>query len=408
MSRTGRSSIRSVLTVKDLEIFVDTYHISERFSSTLPGPDDPAECSSERIVISTLSFSSCGVCYPFSAFKVDLLENFGIHFSKPHPLAFMRVVHFELSCVAVAGEPSVPLFCMFYKLVSDGDWFTFAKRKDSVSPLCYSFMPTSTYPKEWKNRFIFASAEMMPGSPPPLRDPKAPIEDIVPVLSADEIVQWKRIHLWFWSYAEMTLWGLLQGDYRDIKFMVRDKVDPDMSRALERKAPGMGSSVHVEDSVAAERDEKASSEDAGDSWGSLWGSSKAPIVIPPVLASSRVMDKTPEVSVARVDPAFDISPLQDTGTSKPSHPEGLPSRSPLAPLFAEGLPVPYVPKWKITTSSVVGNPETARDFLDHVVPPPHKFMNFALNPNVFDDQYSMSLCEGFFRGGGDWYVAVGG
>ncbi|KAJ0434086.1 hypothetical protein HanIR_Chr17g0877481 [Helianthus annuus] len=318
-------------------------------------------------------------------------------------------------------------------------------RKDSVSPLCYSFMPTSTYPKEWKNRFIFASAEMMPESPPPLRDPKAPIEDIVPVLSADEIVQWKRIHLWFWSYAEMTLCGLLQGDCRDIKFMVGDKVDPDMSRALERKAPGMGSSVHVEDSVAAERDEKASSEDAGDSRGSLWlklrsasgqkpfpatkaaseippvgikgslskhlrssslvsepllGSSKAPIVIPPVPASSRVMDKTPEVSVARVDPAFDISPLQATGTSKPSHPEGLPSRSLLAPLFAEGLPVPYVPKWKITTSSVVGNPETAQDFLDHVVPPPHKFMNFALNPNFFDDQYSMSLCEGFFRGGG--------
>ncbi|KAF5790597.1 hypothetical protein HanXRQr2_Chr09g0385091 [Helianthus annuus] len=27
-------------------------------------------------------------------------------------------------------------------------------------------------------------------------------------------------------------------------------------------------------------------------------------------------------------------------------------------------------------------------------------MNFALNPDLFDDQYSMSLCEGFFRGAG--------
>ncbi|KAF5763872.1 hypothetical protein HanXRQr2_Chr15g0685431 [Helianthus annuus] len=83
----------------------------------------------------------------------------------------MRVMHFELSCVAVTGEPSVPLFCMFYKLVSDGDWFTFAKRKHSVSPPCYSFMPISTYPKEWKNRFIFSSTMMMPESPP-LRDPR--------------------------------------------------------------------------------------------------------------------------------------------------------------------------------------------------------------------------------------------
>ncbi|KAJ0450636.1 hypothetical protein HanHA300_Chr15g0558451 [Helianthus annuus] len=459
MRRTDRSLIRSVLTAKDLEIFVDTYRIPERFSPTLHGPNDPAECSPERIVIYTLSFSFCGIRYPLSAFKVDLLKHFGIHFSQLHPLAFMRVVHFELSCVAVVGEPSVPLFCMFYKLVSDGDWFTFAKRKHSVSPPCYSFMPTSTYPKEWKNRFIFASTMMMPESPP-LRDPKAPIEDSVPVLSADEIVQWKRMYenptraftfpegvlamgglspLYsvrpkaFFGKKEMTLWGLLQGDCRDIKFM----------------APGTGSSVHVKDSVAVERDEKASSKEAGDSQGSLrvksssddeddedlesrllrkrkiaqtsspkvapaprnirlrlrsasgqkpfpatkaaseippvgtkgslskhlrssrlvreplLGSSKAPIVIPPVPASSRVKDP-------RVDPAFDISPLQATGTSKPSHPEGLPSRSALAPLFAECLLVLYVPKWKITTSTIGGTPETARDFLDHAIPPPHK------------------------------------
>ncbi|KAJ0790123.1 hypothetical protein HanPI659440_Chr05g0211391 [Helianthus annuus] len=367
----------------------------------------------------------------------------------------MRVVHFELSCVAVA-------------------------------------------------------AAILPESPP-LRDPKAPIEDNVPILSADNIVQWKRMYenptrvftfpegvlamgglspLYyvhpraFYGKKEMTLWGLLQGDCSDIKFMVGDKVDPDMSRALEKKALGTGSSVHVEDYDAVEKGEKTSSEEAGDSRGSLrekgssddeddedlesrllrkrkivqtsspkvaldprnirlrlrsasgqkpfpatkaasevppvgtkgslskhlrssslvseplLGSSKAPIVIPPAPASSRVKDKAPEASVTRVNPAFDISPLQAAGTSKPSQPEDLPSQSPLAPLFAEGLPVPYVPKWKITTSTVVGTPETARDFLDHVVPPPHKFMNFALNPDLFDDQYSMSLCEGFFRGAG--------
>ncbi|KAJ0733288.1 hypothetical protein HanPI659440_Chr11g0406631 [Helianthus annuus] len=193
MSRTGRSSIRSVLTAKDLELFVDAYQIPERFSPTLPDPDEPTECSPDRIVIYTLSFSSCGVRYPLSAFKVNHLRHFGVHFSQLHPLGFMRVVHFELSCVAVSGEPSVPLFCMFYKLISDGDWFTFAKRKDSVSPHCYSFMPTSTYPKELKSRFIFVSAAMILESPP-LRDPKASIEDSIPVLSPDEIVQWKRMY----------------------------------------------------------------------------------------------------------------------------------------------------------------------------------------------------------------------
>ncbi|KAJ0434108.1 hypothetical protein HanOQP8_Chr17g0664761 [Helianthus annuus] len=193
MSRTGRSSIHSILTAKDLEVFVDAYKIPERFSPTLPGPDEPAECTPDRIVIYTLSFSSCGVHYPLSVFKVNLLRHFGVHFSQLHPVGFMRVVHFELSCVAVSGEPSVPLFCMFYKLISDRDWFTFAKRKDSVSSPCYSFMPTSTYPKEWKSRFIFVSTAMIPESLP-LRDPKATIEDSIPVLSADEIIQWKRMY----------------------------------------------------------------------------------------------------------------------------------------------------------------------------------------------------------------------
>ncbi|MFS7921219.1 hypothetical protein Hanom_Chr03g00234221 [Helianthus anomalus] len=170
MSRTGLSTIRSVLTARDLESFVET-----------------SECTPNWIVLYTLSFSSCGVRYPLSSFKVDLLRHFKVHFSHLHPLGFMRVVHFELSCVAVSGEPSIPLFCMFYKLISDRDWFTFAKRKDNISQPCYSFMPTSTYPKEWKSRFIFVSAAMMPESPP-LRDAKAAIEDSIPVLSVDEIV----------------------------------------------------------------------------------------------------------------------------------------------------------------------------------------------------------------------------
>ncbi|KAJ0710136.1 hypothetical protein HanOQP8_Chr09g0308741 [Helianthus annuus] len=133
---------------------------------------------------------------------------------------------------------------------------------------------------------------------------------------------------------------------------------------------------------------------------SLLGSSKAPIEIPTTPSSSRVWDKTPEISADRIIPAFDVSPLRATGTSKPSHPEGLVSQSLLAPLFADALLVPYVPKWKITLSTIVGTPETARDFLAHAVPPSHKFMNSALRSDLFDDQYSMSLCKGFFRGAG--------
>ncbi|MFS7941960.1 hypothetical protein Hanom_Chr06g00482461 [Helianthus anomalus] len=251
----------------------------------------------------------------------------------------------------------------------------------------------------------------------------------------------------------MTLWGLLQGDCRDAKFMVGDKVEPNMSRGVEKKVPGTGSSVQAENDAVEGKDEEGSSDGKEDSRGSLRMksssndvgdedlesrlirkrkaartnspktfpatnaaselppigtkgslskhlSSKAPIEIPTAPSSSRVRDKTPEISVAHITPAFDVSPLHATGTSKPSHPEGLVSQAPLAPLFADALPVPYVPKWKITPSTVVGTPETARDFLAHAVTLSHKFMNSALRSDLFDDQYSISLCEGFFRGAG--------
>ncbi|MFS7955498.1 hypothetical protein Hanom_Chr07g00643421 [Helianthus anomalus] len=132
----------------------------------------------------------------------------------------------------------------------------------------------------------------------------------------------------------------------------------------------------------------------------LQGSSHAPIEIPNAPSSSRVRDKTPEVSDARIVPAFEISPHHATGTSKPSHFEGFASRSPLAPLFADALLVLYASKWKITKSSVVGTPEIAWDYLTHTIPPSHRFMNSALRDDLFDDQYSMSLCEGHFRGVG--------
>ncbi|KAJ0437435.1 hypothetical protein HanHA300_Chr16g0602121 [Helianthus annuus] len=107
-------------------------------------------------------------------------------------------------------------------------------------------MPTSTYPKDWKSRFIFASATMIPESPQP-RDVEATIEDSIPALSADETVQWKRMcenptraftfsegilamgglspsysvrPRAFFGKKELTLWRLLQGDSRDVKFVV--------------------------------------------------------------------------------------------------------------------------------------------------------------------------------------------
>ncbi|KAJ0782885.1 hypothetical protein HanLR1_Chr01g0013281 [Helianthus annuus] len=125
MSRKGRSLIRSIGTKEELESFFTAYKIWSEFTPSLPGLNDPVVCSPERIVVYTLSFSFCGVRYPLSPFKMALLKHYCIRFSQLHPLAFMRIVHLELSSAAFAGEPSLPLFRRFYRLRSDGDRFTF-------------------------------------------------------------------------------------------------------------------------------------------------------------------------------------------------------------------------------------------------------------------------------------------
>ena len=106
------------------------------------------------------------------------------------------------------------------------------------------------------------------------------------------------------------------------------------------------------------------------------------------------------MGIARFSSAFELSPSHATRTSKPTLLEGPTHRSPLAPLFADAITLTYVPKWKVSHSSVIGTPEAARDFLTHDVPPSHKFVNSALRDDLFEDQYNMSLSESFFRGAG--------
>ncbi|KAJ0694829.1 hypothetical protein HanPI659440_Chr15g0613251 [Helianthus annuus] len=266
MSRKGRALILSIVTQEELESFVTSYRIPSNLLPSLPGPNDPVTYSSERIVIYTLSFSFSGVRYPLSLFKINLLKHYGIHFSQLHPLAFLRIVHFELSCAAFYGVTSVPLFRRFYRLRSNGDWFTFEKRKVSVSLPCYSFMPTSTYLKEWKNQFIFVSPLLL-SEHLPARDPATVVEDDVPSLSSVEDALWKRMYenstrafnfpegiiamgglnpfypnrlKAFLNGREMSLWNLMHADVKGVKFVVDAVENQEMGVILGGEAPDVG------------------------------------------------------------------------------------------------------------------------------------------------------------------------
>ncbi|KAM0035183.1 hypothetical protein Hdeb2414_s0015g00443351 [Helianthus debilis subsp. tardiflorus] len=314
---------------------------------------------------------------------------------------------------------------------------------------------------------------MIPESPLP-RDVEAAIEDSVPTLSANETIQWKRMYenptraftfsegilargvkpfllgspQGFFSTKKLTLWRLLQGDSKDVKFVI----------GYRRVCSGWGSAV-VEGGEGTSSDGEESSHDPlpvnqsshdkdEDLQVRLVRKRKA-VSPKPAPAPRDIRQKLQSASGQKPPPStnaaselslvgvkfslskhlrssslvsapllrfllapplpafrtskpsqFEVSPHHATGTRKPSQFEGLVPRSPLAPLFVDALPFTYVSKWKITHSSVIGTPETARDFLSHAVPPSHRFMNSALRDDLFEDQYNMSLCEIFFRGAG--------
>ncbi|MFS8023742.1 hypothetical protein Hanom_Chr16g01455111 [Helianthus anomalus] len=226
-------------------------------------------------------------------------------------------------------------------------------------------MPTSTYPKEWKSRFIFVSAAMIPESPP-LRDAMSAIEDTVPILYTNEIVQWKRMYknpTRAFTFPEGVLaMGGLSPFYSVRPKAFFGKKDIPLFLVIE-------GSVQAGDSATVEKDEEASSGEnkrvplvpfnpkqvpvprdiqlrlrsaSGQKAfpatraaselpptgvkGSLTkhlrssslvsepllGSSHAPIEIPTAPSSSSVRDKSPKVCAARIVPAFEISPHHAT------------------------------------------------------------------------------------------------
>ncbi|MFS7969140.1 hypothetical protein Hanom_Chr09g00805701 [Helianthus anomalus] len=71
----------------------------------------------------------------------------------------------------------------------------------------------------------------------------------------------------FFGKKEMTLWGLLQGDSRDVKFVVDDKVEPGLNRGPEKKV--IEGSVQAGDSATEEKGEEASSGEKKGPIGSL-------------------------------------------------------------------------------------------------------------------------------------------
>ncbi|KAJ0538524.1 hypothetical protein HanHA300_Chr08g0275941 [Helianthus annuus] len=66
----------------------------------------------------------------------------------------------------------------------------------------------------------------------------------------------------FFGKKELSLWRLLQGDSKDVKFVVGDEVDPGLNLSTGMKVTG--GSVQARGSVAVEGGEGTSSDGGGE------------------------------------------------------------------------------------------------------------------------------------------------
>ncbi|KAJ0788859.1 hypothetical protein HanPI659440_Chr05g0196791 [Helianthus annuus] len=69
-----------------------------------------------------------------------------------------RVLHFEVLCRASGYDPSLLLFCRFFRLAKNDDWFTFETSK--VDTCLLSSMVTTF--GAWKDRFFWVSDSIVP------------------------------------------------------------------------------------------------------------------------------------------------------------------------------------------------------------------------------------------------------
>ncbi|KAJ0714685.1 hypothetical protein HanPI659440_Chr13g0492221 [Helianthus annuus] len=314
-----------------------------------------------------------------------------------------------------------------------------------------------------ENRFIYVFPSLLPESLP-ARDPVVVIKDDVPPLSSDEEALWKLMYenstrafnfpegilaigdlspfytscpKAFLKGKEMSLWNLMQTDVMGVSFVNSPHVenissgDEDLETRLSRKRKfdlDVGTSgvvpevrdIHSKLRSASNKKSQSTSQTMSEALPVatktsysffpssfsplslflllLKGTFKAPVAVP-ASSAPLLVKKSQEGNVKPVEAVAHIS-LPQTSVKSKVHAPSSRVWSPLAPLFEEGYPPPYAPNWKITSSSIISTGEIARDFMSHALPPSQRFMNAVLDPQIFEDQYCMAMCESFSWGAG--------
>ncbi|MFS8007048.1 hypothetical protein Hanom_Chr14g01256361 [Helianthus anomalus] len=114
-----------------------------------------------KITLFSDFFRFCNFRLPITKFCKLVLDHYPIHISQLHPLGLVKLRQFEFACIALGHIPKLLVFRAFFVLVWKSPFFTFDRRDTDVS--CLRDIPTSSKDKDWKKRFFYIDAAIIPG-----------------------------------------------------------------------------------------------------------------------------------------------------------------------------------------------------------------------------------------------------
>ncbi|KAM0020473.1 hypothetical protein Hdeb2414_s0025g00667521 [Helianthus debilis subsp. tardiflorus] len=170
-SKTGESSSSASANsdalfckwgVVSYNILVQDYGIRAKWNPVLPSRTDTAFPLNEgKITLFSDFFKFCNFRLPVTKFFKLVLDHYRIHISQLHPLGLVKLRQFEFACAALGHISKLIVFRAFFVLVWKSPLFTFDRRDTDVS--CLRDIPTSSKDKDWKKKFFYIDACVIPG-----------------------------------------------------------------------------------------------------------------------------------------------------------------------------------------------------------------------------------------------------
>ncbi|KAJ0526838.1 hypothetical protein HanHA300_Chr09g0327611 [Helianthus annuus] len=146
----------------DLGLFeqiVRSFRFPPEWDARYPGQNQTAaDAPSGYITLFEDFFHQGNFRLPATNFMAHILQFYGFHISQMSPPGMVRVRHFEFLCRSHGIEPTVERFRVFYQLIRNMGFYSFASRGGAKKIL---LNPPKSF-HDWKPKFFYIHEEVIP------------------------------------------------------------------------------------------------------------------------------------------------------------------------------------------------------------------------------------------------------